>query len=185
MHLEHPKGPDRETSPAVWRITGMPLNVPARIGRFLAHAAVAAVALSLASIAGCSGGDPDPITAPPQPKAPVVTSGVFDVTSEVIFDTCNSQTAYDGAYDIEINGADFQMGTEWTGQWDKSTAEGKGASEIERVTVRFCTVTSWTEVTVTFSSPDEFGGVVIFRRRVDGDCSTPCQTSWKITGVRR
>jgi hypothetical protein len=142
--------------------------------------------LLAALLTGCGGDDgPAQTTGPPPPPPLQVSSGLFDVTANIIFDTCNSNMTYSGTYEIQIDDLSFSMGDEWLGTWDPKTTMGVGESEHDRTTMRLCTVTTWTSVNVTFQSEDEFTGVITFRRRVDGECRTPCVTTWGIAGVRQ
>ncbi len=159
-----------------------PLNaVPART------ALVRFVPLLLAALlTGCGGDDGPAQTTGPPPLPPLqVSNGLFDVTANIIFDTCNSTTTHNGTYEIQIDDRSFSMGTKWVGAWDPKTTMGTGESERDRTTMRLCTVTTWTSVNVTFQSEDEFTGVITFRQRVDGACRTPCVTTWGIAGVRQ
>lgn len=117
-------------------------------------------------------------------SAPQVSSGQFDVTSFIIFDTCNETDLYDQTFDITIDSLSFTMGNEWTGTWDPKAAEGSAESERVITVFRVCTIAEWTRVRVTFSTEDEFTGEIIFRKDVNGDCSERCVTTWRITGTR-
>lgn len=145
------------------------------------------MALLLLSVllAGCGGGSTQ---APGDGKTldpPLeVASGAFDVTATRGFDTCGMSLAYGGQYDIVINGGDFTMGADWTGTWFPATASGAGESQHDVTTYRQCTVTTYTSVTITFETPDSFTGTITYRRRVSGECNTPCLTSWNIIGTR-
>ncbi|HEX5131830.1 MAG TPA: hypothetical protein VFX92_05010 [Candidatus Krumholzibacteria bacterium] len=141
--------------------------------------------LAAALLAGCggSGGD-DVIVPPPGPPAPAVVDGVFDVAAHIIFDTCDSDSVYDGTYAFQIDDQTFTMGDTWSGTWNPKTASGYGESEHTGYTVRVCTVNRWTSLTLTFSSEDEFTGSITYHQRVEGDCQTPCVTTWAISGVR-
>jgi len=149
--------------------------------RWLVGASVLAVLTLL--LASCGGEEGDPV-APNLDSAPQVSSGQFDVTSAIIFDTCNETDLYNDTFDVTVDSLLFEMGADWTGSWDPKTATGSAESVRDKRTMRFCTITEWTEVRVTFSSSDEFTGEIIFRRRVNGDCGTPCVTTWRVTGTR-
>ena len=114
-----------------------------------------------------------------------VLSGTFDVTSRIIFDSCNSSESHDGSWDVMIDGGEFTFGDDYAGNWNSNVAAGIGETEREKYTQRFCTVTEWKEVNIEFTSADVFDGEIIYRRRVDGDCSTVCTTTWRIDGVRQ
>lgn len=147
---------------------------------------IIALLLGTALIASCGGENaPEQTTGPGNQQSLQVSSGMFDVTSRIVFDTCTSTASQDGEYEITIDGADFSMGDSWIGSWNASVATGAGESEHDRFTHRGCTVTEWTEVSVEFTSEDEFKGEVVFRRRVIGSCNTPCVTTWLIEGVRK
>jgi hypothetical protein len=139
-----------------------------------------------ALLAGCGNGDGAAETAGPPPPPPLqVSSGFFDVTADTIFNGCDLATIYDGTYEIQIDNLGFTMGDEWSGSWDPKAATGAGESAHDVSIIRFCTVTIWTSVRVTFQSEDEFTGVITFRQRVDGDCRTACVSTWSIAGVRQ
>jgi len=146
---------------------------------------IALVLLAATLIPACGDDPAAPQETKNQPPPLEVTSGTFDVTSHVAFNTCNTAGDYDGTYDIDIDGSDFTMGTAWAGSWDAKTVTGLGESEHTSETLRLCTVRRWTEVSITFSSEDEFSGRIIFRQRVNGECREPCQTTWLIEGVRQ
>jgi len=148
--------------------------------------ALLALALFVLPIGACGGEDsPAQVTGPDNTPQLQVDGGTFDVTTRIIFDTCESTTAHDASYDIQIDDGDFTMGSDWIGTWDPKTVTGRCESEHIRNTYRYCTVTTWTEANISFSTKDEFSGTIMFRRRVSGDCNTPCVTTWEITGVRQ
>ena len=142
--------------------------------------------LLICGVTACSSDDePEQVTGPGNENQLKVASGTFEVTSNVIFTTCNNPPSFDGEYDVQITDQDFTMGTDWVGSWNPNNSTALGESEHVRTVIRFCTITEWTEVNITFSSEDEFTGDVIYRRRVNGDCSSPCTTTWGIAGVRK
>ena len=136
--------------------------------------------------AGCGDeSEPGKVAGPPPPPPLVIESGSFDVTAWVLFNGCDSATVYDGMYEIEIDGENFTMG-KWSGEWNARTVTGIGESPYERTVLRDCTITTWTTVTVSFRSEDEFLGSIVFRYRLLGTCETrtECLSSWGIAGVR-
>jgi hypothetical protein len=116
-----------------------------------------------------------------------VESGSFDVASEFAFNGCNSATTYDGRYSIAITDSMFTMGG-WSGDWQADPNQLKAHGETGRSSVetRGCTITTWTEVDLTFTSEDNFYGHVTYRKRVMGTCACcpQCTSTWSITGVR-
>jgi len=133
---------------------------------------------------GDSGGGEEVDVVEPGP-AFEVSDGTFDVTANIIFDTCDSDSIFDGEYAMQFDGGTFTMGSRWEGTWNASNVSGNGESEHESVTVRFCTVTTWTSVMFKFGSEDTFTGTITFRQRVSGDCREPCVTTWTISGQRQ
>lgn len=157
-------------------------RTPARSTALVLLAAVTAVLIAACGAEDTTG---DRIIAPPPP--PQVSSGLFNLAATLQFDGCNSTTVYDSVYEIQITDSTFTMGADWSGQWSPSTLKATGESEHVKETVRFCTITTWSTLQITFTSEDEFFGTIVYRRRLLGDCGTrtPCQTSWTISGVRR
>ncbi len=141
-----------------------------------------------ALVASCGGGDggPIPVTEPPPPPLQI-ESGTFDVTAAVTFNGCNSARLFDGTYDVQIEDSGFTMG-DWIGSWSATAASltARGESPHSVQTTRDCTMRSWTEVDVTFTSGDGFTGHITYRYRVVGMCTCcdNCQSSWYIRGVR-
>jgi hypothetical protein len=133
---------------------------------------------------GDSGGEEAVNVMEPKPSFEV-SDGTFAVAANIIFDTCDSDSIFDGEYEMQFDGNTFTMGNRWEGTWNATTLSGNGESEHESYTVRFCTVTTWTSVMFTFDSEDEFAGTVTFRQRVNGDCREPCVTTWTISGQRQ
>jgi hypothetical protein len=139
-------------------------------------------------MAGCGDEDgPNQVTGPPAPPLQV-DSGTFEVTTEVVFNGCNSARIFDGMYNIQIDESGFAMG-DWSGHWSANakslTADGETARSQR--TTRGCTITSWTEVHIIFTSEDEFVGHIIYRYRVVPStcvCCDNCQSTWSITGLR-
>jgi hypothetical protein len=75
----------------------------------------------------------------------------------------------------------------WTGTWDASKLYAVGESAHDKTLVRYCTVSRYTTVYLTFESEDEFSGSVVYRLRLAGDCNdrSTCTSSWGIKGTRR
>lgn len=152
------------------------------------RAAVLLLAVLLAGSFGCGGGGGGPTSGNEEPPPALnVAGGTFDLTAEEMYNPCEMTVAYDGAYDITIDGDIFAMGSDWTGSWNTNDASGSAQSAIESDTnQRGCTVNKWTSVHVTFSSEDEFSGTITYRRRVfNGECDAPCTSTWSIHGVRQ
>jgi hypothetical protein len=161
-----------------------------RLQTISAHGLLIPLVLLLlgALVTGCGDEEGNPLgnNTPPPIE---VTSGLFDVTSWIIFDTCNSTTVHADSYVVQIDTLTFSMGDDWVGAWYPKTVTGKGESERELTEIvtrnGICKVTKWTSVEIMFSSEDEFKGEIIYRRRVDLSCVTPCLTTWRVEGVRR
>jgi len=118
----------------------------------------------------------------------VVPDGTFAAVGPEIINRCSRPNDYITDFEIMIDGNSFTMGADWTGTWDAFKGHATGESKHDVTTnPRGCTVRIWTEVDVTFSSADEFGGSVIYRRRVNdgGECNTDCVATWGISGVRK
>ncbi len=146
------------------------------------------VILAAVFMGGCGDQSPPTRVAPPSPPPLQIASGSFLVTAGPPsgVNLCTSNSVYDGKiYQIVIDGTSFSMGTEWTvlDWWDASRSQGHAESERVRIGVR-CVTSSWTAVTITFTSEDEFFGNIVQRRRTDG-CGSPCTSNWQITGVRQ
>jgi hypothetical protein len=169
---------------------------PAGLGRrpvaFLSLLRIVLVALMALVPAGCGGGGgSDNVTDPPNPPKPLeVGSGDFNISTWVTFNGCELTKTFLESYSIQIDESGFSMG-DWSGSWtaESSSLTASGESEHESVTMRDCTVTTWTTVSLDFTSEDAFTGHVIFRRRaIGGSCEcatcTECQSAWGISGVR-
>jgi hypothetical protein len=124
------------------------------------------------------------------PKPLQVGSGDFTVTTWVTFNGCELTKTFLETYRIQIDESGFAMG-DWTGSWTAkpNLLTAIGESQHESVTIRDCTVTTWTTVTLDFTSEEAFTGHVTFRRRAGGgacECvtCTDCQSAWGISGVR-
>ena len=167
---------------------------PAGLGRrpvaFLSLLRIVLVALMALVPAGCGGGS-DNVTDPPNPPKPLeVGSGNFNISTWVTFNGCELTKTFSETYWIQIDESGFSMG-DWSGSWtaESSSLTASGESEHKSVTLRDCTVTTWTTVSLDFTSEDAFTGHVIFRRRATGgscECATctQCQSAWGISGVR-
>ena len=141
------------------------------------------VLTSFMTACGDESAPPKQITAPPQRIT--VDSGTFEVTERIAFNGCNSTKTFEGTYDIQIDESAFSMGN-WSGDWSANTLNARGQSAQAQTTIRGCTITTWTEVDITFTSGDEFYGHITYRYRVAGSCACckACQSTWTITGVR-
>ena len=154
--------------------------------RRFAGALPAAGFVVLAVLLGGCGDSSEParITAPPPPPLQIANGSFMVTAGDPEFDGCNSTLGFDKTYEIVIDGTDFSMGPDWTGDWDASRSQGRAESDRVRIGVR-CVTTNWTTVNITFTSEDEFFGSIVERLRVDGDCATQCSSSWLISGVRQ
>jgi len=142
--------------------------------------------LMILLLVACGGGG-DPVTPPPAKKTPLkVTGGTFVVTATQTFDNCDMATVWDGTYEVQIDSTIFSMG-QWTGTWDAKTHAARGDSPKDVTQTRACTVTRWSSVYITFSTPDHFAGSVVYRLRLGGDCGDrkTCSSSWTIVGNRQ
>jgi hypothetical protein len=169
----------------------VPLGGPIR-AKGLGHIIllIGMLAICISGISGCGGDEvaaPE-VTSPPPDETPlVIVGGSFDVQTTLGFDSCDLGTEFDSVYVIVIDSVGFWMGADWAGTWDAETLSGRAESVHKIREYRFCTLTSWTTVDITFLSEDEFYGHIVHRRRAVGDCttSTPCLTSWWVGGTRR
>ena len=148
------------------------------------------IVLPASVLAGCGGGSDDG-TGPTDPPKPLeVGSGDFTVTTWVTFNGCDLTKTFLETYSVKIDETGFEMG-DWSGTWsaESNSLSASGESAHESVTMRDCTVISWTTVTLKFTSKEAFTGHVTFRRRASGgscECvtCTDCQSAWGISGVR-
>ena len=148
------------------------------------------VVLLVLSGLGC-GGDSDSVTdADNRPEPLEVRSGDFNVSTWVTFNGCDLTKSFLETYAVNIDESGFSMG-EWSGTWtaESSSLTATGESAHQAVTMRDCTVTTWTVVSLEFTSENAFSGHVTYRRRASGgscECATctDCQSAWGISGVR-
>jgi len=149
------------------------------------------LAFFLTAALACGGGgsgsgtlEPPPPDDDPPPAN--ITGGTFDVTATLQVNGCAQTTVWDGTYTVDLDSLSFSMGP-WTGSWDSTKAAARGESVKNYTTTRACTVTRWTSVYITFSTPDHFAGSVVYRLRLGGDCGdrSTCTTSWVIVGDRQ
>jgi len=147
-----------------------------------------ALIVAICLVGSCGGGDGNTLPAS-SPFAPVleVESGSFDVLAEVSFNGCNSTTNYDGRYDVAFTDTSFAMAG-WSGDYTATTNQLKADGETGHTMTqtRGCTIRTWTEVHLTFTSNNSFYGNITYRKRVSGscDCCNQCTSTWRINGTR-
>ena len=144
------------------------------------------IAICLVGSCGGDNGDGLPATNPFAP-AMEVESGSFDVVAKVSFNACNSTKDYSGTYNITFTDTSFTMAG-WSGDWNATPSQLKadGESAHTMMETRGCTIRTWTEVHLTFTSNDSFYGNITYRKRVSGtcDCCPRCTSSWTFNGTR-
>ncbi len=145
---------------------------------------VSLMACSLFLVTGCGGGGEELATAPVDTEPLQVADGMFTITASEIFDSCDNQPSPAGQYEFKLTDGAFTFGTNLSGTWSVSDSRATGETIRDSNTVRFCTTTTWMEITIRFTSEDEFAGQIKYRRRVDGDCNSACTTTWAVNGTR-
>jgi hypothetical protein len=139
-------------------------------------------------LTGCGDEEAERVTSVSGPTPPMtIDSGFFEVTGKIAHNGCELTKSYDATYWVRIDSSGFSMGPEWTWSWDADAAQASGESAHRIVDRKACRITSWSTVSITFTSEDEFSGYILYRDRAVGECPNDksCQTSWTITGSRQ